>query len=186
MINNQEIIRIRTLLKGDEKTIMSFWQELIKLGHQRFRIEAVTSTSWWIDLFLPEVLKYGFPPPPPVKNGVTQDWRNTFFWPKSEESLTLLPIFKRINGTNQVVMFLNVNYYGIYYDLTHEVFKPYESVSGKALLIPYNERLRFAKILRKTGMPFDVFLDNPKILPVIDFNNLEDVPEYYFQHASEV
>ena len=57
-----EIVRLRTLWKGSEDKFLCLWRELIELGHQRFKIEEASDPgSFWIDLFVPELLKYGLP-----------------------------------------------------------------------------------------------------------------------------
>jgi len=176
-----EIIRIRTLWRSDPEATLRLWHGLINYGHQRFRIEDTDEPeSWWIDLFLPEVLKYGLPLDAHWK------WKDSFFWPWPSGEPLLRPVFKE--SMNRTIMFLDVNYYGIYYDPLMHVFRAITPVSGtKGIKILCREdQLRHTRILREAGIPFDVFQDNQKIWPVIDFNRPDDKYEYYFQKTSEV
>ena len=170
-------MRIRTLWQGTETSFMRFWRELIDLGHQRFKLENTgESNSFWADLFLPELLKYGVP-----KDDIDLS-KSAFFWPWPDGKPLLRPIFK---GHRQLVMYLDVNYYGIFYDSSLSVFRACMPRSGNVNLL-YNDRLRHTRILREAGIPFDVFQDNQKIWPIIDFDRPNDRYEYYFQKTSEV
>ena len=83
-------------------------------------------------------------------------------------------------------MFIDVNYYGIYYDRQLSKFRACMPPAKDTVDLPYNERLRHTAILRSLGIPFDVFQDNHKIWPFIDFNMLENEHEYYFRETSEI
>lgn len=170
-----EIVRLRTLWKGSEDRFLCLWRELIERGHQRFKIEEASDPgSFWIDLFIPELLKYGLP-----KESIDLT-KTSFLWPWSNPLLR--PVFKG----NQSVMFLDVNYYGIYYDRKRSKFRACTPPAKDTVDLSYNDKLRHTAILRSLGIPFDVFRDNQRIWPIIDFSRLEDKYEYYFRETSEI
>ena len=173
-------MRVRTLWRSSEAEVMGLWNCLINYGHQRFKIEDTGEPdSWWVDLFLPEILKYGLP------RDSHWRWRDSFFWPWPSGKPLLRPVFKE--SMNRTILFLDVNYYGIYYDSLQKVFRAITPPSGtSSIKMLYEDRLRHTKILRESGIPFDVFQDNQKIWPIIDFNRPNDRYEYYFQKTSEI
>jgi hypothetical protein len=178
-----EIKRIRTFWKGNDSGLLQFWKELVDLGHQRFRIEGADNGSW-IDLFLPELLKYGIP-----KNN---DFilSGSFLWPWPEDKPPLRPVFTH-NKTSikffETAMYLDVNYYGVFYDKATSKFRGCIPRGDEKLSnIRYNDKLRHTALLRELGMPFSFFKDNQKYWPVIDFTELDRIYEYYFQDDSEV
>ena len=179
-----EIIRIRSLWRGNESSLLQFWKELTDLGHQRFKIEEDIDNTLWVDLFLPELLKYGVP-----KNN---DFilSRSFLCPWPEDEAPLVPVFmhsKSLVKSSETAMYLNVNYYGVYYDKVTSKFR--ECVprgEGKFYNIRYDYKLRYTAILRKLGMPFSFFMNNYKYWPIIDFNEPDKIYEYYFQEESEI
>jgi hypothetical protein len=177
-----EVMRIRTPWRGNETNLLQFWRELIDLGHQRFRIEN-TDNTLWVDLFLPELLKYGIPKNNDFILG------GSFLWPWPENESPLRPVFthsKSSIGSFETAMYLNVNYYGVIYDKDLLKFRGCMPKCGMAFDLRYDDKLRHTSLLRKLGMPFSFFKDNQKYWPVIDFSEPDKIYEYYFQEDSEV
>lgn len=171
-----EITKVRIVWKGTESDFICLWRELIDRGHQRFKVEEIgIKDCFWIDLLLPELLKYGVP----IK-WIRLDNCDSYLWPWPTGALSALrPIFR---GCLVPTMFLNVNYYGIYYDHRQSKFRACKPYSEN---IDDSHKFRHASILQSLGIPLDVFLDYPEIWP-IDLDWSENKHEYYFQKTSEV
>jgi hypothetical protein len=178
-----EIIRIRNLWRGNESSLLQFWKELIDLGHQRFRIEN-TDNVLFVDLFLPELLKYGIP-----KNN---DFilSRSFLWPWPESESPLIPVFTHSKSSIksfETTMYLDVNYYGVFYDKATLKFRECIPMGDENIsVVKYDNKLRHTSLLRKLGMPFSFFKNYQRYWPVIDFNEPNKIYEYYFQEDSEV
>ena len=178
-----EIMRIRIpWQQGMESSLLCFWKELVDLGHQRFRIEESEEQSgFYVDLFLPELLKYGIP------GNDIRPIQNSFLWPWPDREPLLRPVWKLKSPRSGLAMFLDVNYYGVYYDDSRRsMFRPCLPKVASNITFAYNERLRYSGILRKLGMPWELFKDNQSVWPTIDPINPEGIYEYCFQEASEI
>jgi hypothetical protein len=176
-----EIMRIRIPWKGIESSLLCFWRELVDLGHQRFRIEETEEQGgFYVDLLLPEMLKYGIP-----ENDIRLI-QNSFLWPWPGRESLLRPVWKSKSPRSGLAMFLDVNYYGIYYDSRRSMFRPCLPKVVSNINLNYRERLRHSAILRKLGMPWELFKDNQSVWPTIDPINPEGIYEYRFQEASEI
>ena len=160
-------------------SISEVYSELLGRGHQRFWIDPEPDDDrWTIDLVLPEILVYGIPE--------AIDLTEARLEPEVTDEGLLIPLF--MEKQDYIGFFLDVNMPGVYWDQVRKKFGIYHSLDELGVVggSGYERKLRFSRILRSLGMPFEFFQEHQGSWPVIDPDRPNEVPEYYFQEAIEI